>query len=341
MTAIVVASSGEESILVADRRLTANGVLTDDDAGKGFLVVVPDGRLMMAFTGLARAGAFDTRQWILQETVKILPEAPTLAGYLHALAAAANQKFRRLRIRRSAARLTIVACGYIYIKQKSYAITARVSNFEHAAGVLREPGAFEVASYRLTPESPGHFIGIFGTSGKMFRSDIEGLDKLAARKVPYAGLIAYTISAICRHAESPESAGTVGTSCSAIAMRWNPADPVHASYHSLDHREHQVTPDVVAWDPENMKTPMYVPSQALALRNKSGEAALFGPDQNGACHCGSGKRYRRCHGRGLFDPRRLAPMADRDPTWVSLVRFASEPIAGLSGGRAGESDSNT
>jgi len=65
VTCIIVASSGEETVLVADRRLTlVDGQVDEDDAGKTVLLVTQNFRFMVAFTGLAKLGAFKTIDWL-------------------------------------------------------------------------------------------------------------------------------------------------------------------------------------------------------------------------------------------------------------------------------------
>jgi hypothetical protein len=55
MTLIVALMAPAQAILVSDRRLTKNGQLVDDEKNKATVLVCADGRVAVAFTGLAVA----------------------------------------------------------------------------------------------------------------------------------------------------------------------------------------------------------------------------------------------------------------------------------------------
>ena len=66
MTLIVAAGNKDFAVLAADRRLTSNGKLVDDEANKATILACYDARMAIAFTGLATWGSFSTEKWLLE-----------------------------------------------------------------------------------------------------------------------------------------------------------------------------------------------------------------------------------------------------------------------------------
>lgn len=78
------------AVQLSDRGLTSNGKLVDYEANKAIAVYALDARFSIAFTGLARASAFATRDWLMEavkDTARIYSTATHLVGQLAAIAA--------------------------------------------------------------------------------------------------------------------------------------------------------------------------------------------------------------------------------------------------------------
>ena len=100
MTQIIALVEPDGMVLAADRRLTwPDGSLHDDDATK---MILFQGQLLLAYTGLARIGHLDTGQWIAREISKFREASDALP----ALAERLTARWRSLRV--TDARLTIV-----------------------------------------------------------------------------------------------------------------------------------------------------------------------------------------------------------------------------------------
>jgi|HubBroStandDraft_1064217.scaffolds.fasta_scaffold314307_1 hypothetical protein len=65
MTLILALGNSDQVIQVADRRLSWNGQLREDEASKAGLLECLNARLAFGFTGLAQWPGFDTRDWLL------------------------------------------------------------------------------------------------------------------------------------------------------------------------------------------------------------------------------------------------------------------------------------
>lgn len=65
MTLILGLANQQQVILISDRRLSVNGKVVEDESNKAATLNLQDARLAVGFTGLARAGRFQTRRWLL------------------------------------------------------------------------------------------------------------------------------------------------------------------------------------------------------------------------------------------------------------------------------------
>jgi hypothetical protein len=65
MTLILAALAPDAVVVGADRRLSAHGQVVEEESTKLTVLVTSDARSVIAYTGLARAGAFETEKWIL------------------------------------------------------------------------------------------------------------------------------------------------------------------------------------------------------------------------------------------------------------------------------------
>jgi len=57
------------AVQVSDRRLSIDGVMRGDESNKAALLFATDARMIVGFTGIAKAGSFTTAHWIL-DTLK-------------------------------------------------------------------------------------------------------------------------------------------------------------------------------------------------------------------------------------------------------------------------------
>ncbi|MCA1602487.1 MAG: SEC-C domain-containing protein [Acidobacteria bacterium] len=335
MTCIIVASSGEETVLVADRRLTANGQVDENDAGKTVLLVTRNFRFMVAFTGLAKFGTFKTIDWLNTTLMTLLKDDLSPKEFLECFQGLAASEIGRLRVRpQRAKRLTFVFVGYIYHGDEARTCCLRVSNFERwQTDDLDLPEDFQTSGYLPTAETGYSYVGAFGVVRPSLKAELMlRLGHLAGKKPPGIAMTNLAVEILLDFARSDKSQGLVGESCSTLALRFEKNKPVIASYYSREHPEHVIVPDLIVWDPEffTMDAPTHTPSWVIAFQAQSDMHLQFGMDPDALCHCGSGRRYRRCHRRGEFDPRQLLPHpttpASDAPDYVPVLRFVSPPL---------------
>jgi hypothetical protein len=113
MTLIITLANQQQAILISDRRLTSNGKVVDDESNKAAIFNCQDARLAVAFTGLARAGAFQTEFWLLESLVESAKPDYLMAQTIQRFCERATQDFRKIIVdRNSDKRLTVVLIGY-------------------------------------------------------------------------------------------------------------------------------------------------------------------------------------------------------------------------------------
>lgn len=132
MTLILTALNERCVVQVSDRRLTSNGKLVDDEANKAIALTLPDARLSVAFTGLARAGSFDTRDWLMEAIHRASKDEGNAPALIERVADTATRTFKETPSICSTApqnrRLDIVFAGYGLLQTPPILFHAQVSN---------------------------------------------------------------------------------------------------------------------------------------------------------------------------------------------------------------------
>lgn len=130
MTLIIGLGDQTRSFLISDRRLTANGSVVDDESNKAAVLVCQDARAVLAFTGLAEAGTFRTRFWLLGALSGCAsPNGAPISPLLEAFRERATQDFKKLNVSGDK-RLAVLFAGYTYSTQgEAKPFWASVHNF--------------------------------------------------------------------------------------------------------------------------------------------------------------------------------------------------------------------
>ena len=134
MTLILGLANQQQVILISDRRLSADGKVVDDDRdefNKAATFNLQDARLAVAFTGLARAGTFQTRRWLLAALLDSANPDYQMEPTIKRFCNRATQDFAKIVVpRKLDKRLTVVLAGYCYNEMPPRCYYWLVSNFE-------------------------------------------------------------------------------------------------------------------------------------------------------------------------------------------------------------------
>ncbi len=294
MTLLIGMVNPTNAVLVADRRLTVNGRLHDDESNKIFTLTTRDARVAFAYTGLAKAGGFETRPWLLQTLLdaartesKIKPMLSHLTSTVATTLASINVPDKRL---------SVMCVGYRY-DDHTHALVALVSNYD-AFG--RSPSARAASEFTLETIEERSMAAGQVLGAEIAPEDFESLQVLLrTQRVPASALVGKGVEAIQMAASSPYSRGVIGKQCSSIIVPSDLSQPAEPAYHSetVSYKSYGLS-HVEARGGEHGFG--FIDSPEVEIRESETPIPLAGPRlrSNAPCWCRSGKLYRNCHGRG-------------------------------------------
>jgi hypothetical protein len=213
MTLIVLSCTERAAIIASDTRLSWNGKLTDDNSAKAGCITFYDGRLIYAYTGLAKWNSFVTRQWLLEVLAEKIGPWVAANDALLVLKNRAIEDFANLPVLKGVSRynkrLTVAFAGYVG-KQP---VGAVLSNFENYAGGVRYAEAqdqFFLSCWPSAPGQTGWWCSYFGATNVIPPADIADLEKLVAMNKPLEAIKGKMESIIVRASRDDKAQGIIG-----------------------------------------------------------------------------------------------------------------------------------
>jgi hypothetical protein len=296
MTLILTAMNQRCVIQISDRRLTANGILVDDEANKAISLTTPDARLTLGFTGLARAGTFDTRDWIMEAVNTAAIIDASAWGIITRFANIATQTFKDTsairRLTDTTRRLEIVFAGYSHAVEPPLMVYACVTNAHGDSSI----GEFRIDWSEEQKNATGvpAWLSTAGNDAALQDEDVSLVVAALKKKISPKNLQAVLHSRMVKIADRPASRGLIGKQFDTIILERS-GGPVTTMYDSS-----------IVKDEVHMASAIFVhgPSQVsmykdLLVRAGNPTQAMVVPrvHRNAPCPCGSRVRYRECHGR--------------------------------------------
>ena len=237
MTLLLGMLNRRQAVLVADRRLTVDGRLVEDESNKAATLICRDARLAIAFTGLARAGGFVTRRWLLDAVAEAAEPDSLVKPLLDRFTKAASDRFQTLAVARASdKRLTVLCVGYAHDADGPRGMLALVSNCERVAqppSALPEP-EFSV-EYMLERRPPDPVLGLLIAAGMeraLRDQDFLSLQNLLREDKPADAIVGKAVESLRTAADSPAAHNAIGKQCSSIVLPSNPEEVAQAEYHS-------------------------------------------------------------------------------------------------------------
>lgn len=294
MTLILTAITPDFAVMVSDRRLsTANGIVTDE-SGKAGVIYANDGTALYAYTGLAQLGPFIARQWIQQALMEA--SDGTLNETIFRFSEIAERKFANLAYRRQG--ITLALAGF---SADVGPFMGTVSNLEAMSGsLLPHPTRDFRTRIGISPtSSPGSLSGVMvnGINQAEYVAELTDLNSLLLADRPQIAIQQKASHIIRQLADDPRTGGTVGKNVMVATLRRPPkgrfAVP-SATYMPLEDSDRIYSLDVL-----DLRTNF---GPKLALRDVQlifEDGSLVKPKlgRNNRCHCGSGLKFKYCHGR--------------------------------------------
>ena len=306
----------KEATLVSDLRLTRNGRIVESsngevESGKAFALFRPDSRVLVGFTGLAEAGNFKTRKWLLETLCTLAKEKLSIEYLVQRLAEKATQDIGSLGISGKDRRLSIVLAGYQHDHDPPRGVLWLVSNFEifekHSTrrdGFFRSPLEAEARDQfdtTLEVESRPNtqrpcIVCSLGHCDALPDADLYALGRLVQDGKSRKAIINRAVKALRTAAEN-STGQLIGRRCTSMSLPRDSKRPLDVAYHSEDESYVASTPGAVFADrPDGF---IWV-SDGLQVRSEhEGVPApvTFGKvSRNSPCPCGSGVKFKKCHG---------------------------------------------
>lgn len=306
MTLIIAAGNTEQFIQVSDRRLTSNGKLIEDESNKAIVLTCSNARLSVGFTGLAKAGSFETRKWLSKTLNECAPPDYTAEQLIKRFTVKATSEFAQnpnLKfLSREQKRLSIMFTGYLYHHEPPLGALAIVSNFQNIDNnetLNKSLDSFNCYFREERRPNDGKITLFFtiGTLPPVPKQDIEVLKNLVSNKKPAIGIVNKLVDTIQKLSEHPKAGNTIGKQLNSIIIPSDRTKAVESNYHSEAVKMETFMPDQVMVVSEKLH--MNVANIKIEPVDKATTPPMSGPKlkPKQPCWCGSGKRYKYCHGK--------------------------------------------
>ena len=310
MTLVLGAVGPRHAVLVADRRVTRDGLLLDDEYNKVTVLFCEDAKFGVAFTGMARIGQTPTHEWIASTLARLTEDQPKSADLLVALSAALSTAVAEHSGEDK--RLALMLVGFVYWESTPSGRIYEITNF--AAGGKGATN-FETFSFSVGETAVAHAIG---DTSHLHQSTLPTFCSLVTGQLTRSDLVRYAVFQLRRTAKTAGARSTIGESCNAITLTAPVNTVVTSTYHTTKHSPAAYGANVVI-------------AQGLLSTGEmvSGPGVVSGKEiqKKDSCWCGSGVAYSKCHLRkfgatNLFHPAWRMPLASfiklqRELTWPS------------------------
>jgi hypothetical protein len=319
MTLIIAAGNSDQFIQVSDRRLTSNGVVKDDESNKAIIFNCANARLSVGFTGLAQAGTFNTRDWLLSALNECGPPDYTADKIIKRFTARASNDFCEIsqlkKVPLIHKRLSIMFTGYLYHHEPPLGALAVVSNFQNLDRGTEESEALDKFEcfFREERRPNNGEITLFYTLGTLppvSKQDLSKITELVKKRKPAIAIVGKLVELIKELSDNPISRNVIGKQINSIVLPRDRTLSAESCYHSNVVKIESYMPDQILVISEKLH--MNVKDISIRPLDPENTPPMSGPKlrPNQPCWCCSGKKYKKCHGR---PPK-------KDSTWGLVLK---------------------
>lgn len=311
MTFVLALGNREQIIQLSDRRLTRpDGTTMVLPETKTTIVTLGDSRLICGFAGLAKAQGFRTSDWILDALAGAASKDHLALGTVERFTEEATAKFREptlAQVPRASRALSVLFTGYNDTRDPPAMIAAWVTNFQNLeTGQDEEPwDEFRVKYWSLKPpsEEPNPtWIQRVGQWPAMTNGDEQKLRRALDERRTALALAEMGVGVMREIAARPEAQGRIGKDISSAVLPAERPPEIQRGTINLSMGPYFPEGASQRWVGVNQVVSM----DGLELMMKDPILAVADPDgspvavqkvgRNKPCPCGSGKKYKKCHG---------------------------------------------
>jgi hypothetical protein len=307
MTFILALGNREQFIQISDRRLSWDGKLVDDESNKAGILLCKDARHIFGFTGLAKYGNFNTRQWLLNALYECCPPDYEINRIAPRLMNRATSDFNTLPVLKSLdrrrKRLSIMFSGYNYYADppmSALGILTNFQNFKTGKDEARAWDHFEMNFWSEIRPLDREFTIVqrVGNWTVMTDEDADALRKLLKELKPYQAITDKAVSLVREMADRPKAKGTIGKQLSAVVLQRDVTQHVLSRYYSTSVGHKMYVPDEIVGISDTWR---HAHSDREAwIESSAGPETWVIPKvkADAPCPCKkSGKKYKDCCGR--------------------------------------------
>lgn len=311
MTLVLSLGNADQFVQVSDRRLSfGENKPATEEFNKAVTLVCANARFLVGFSGLAKAGYFDTGKWLLQSLYDCSPPDYGIYELIERFKQKATTDFQSVPQIKClpvvTKRLSVMFSGYIYLHDPPLAGCAIVSNYQDFKTGIDSTVAWDEfeATYwteRRPHEGELSFVQRIGCWQAMFEPDIDSLRTLLEQRKPVDAIIGKAVALMRAMAERSQAKGTIGKQISAICLPRDVKLPITTSYHT-DVIQHNVffPSHLFAFSKDRRMLATDAKVYITDSQGKPSPVAIPKVSRNQPCPCGSGKKYKFCHGRPLL-----------------------------------------
>lgn len=306
MTLVLASVNSDAAVMVADCLVSRGTRPVDDEVTKITLITFEDARLAMSFTGLASvgvakgrrgpalAGTFRTVEWLGDTLLDLGRTHGTMIPTLVALKERLTAEFPPLDLAVADRLLVLGFVGYRYSEGRSIKVVATLGNSSIVNGRYVGKASFDLA----IEEVEGAGLLALGRDRAIVEASRLGLARLIEERRPPHGIAEKATEVIREAARQPASGGAIGELCMSVIVYAAPSStPVS--------RHHADKPSGIVFLPHAVNVAaggafVLDPSISGGLPGEVPRSIVFPTvPRNAPCPCGSGRKYKRCHGRRL------------------------------------------
>ena len=304
MTLILALANRDHVIQLSDRRLSCKGKLVNDESNKAGVLICNGVRAVYGFTGLARAHEFETSFWLNNALYECALPDFHFPNMMQRLQERANRDFANipqlLALAPADREVSVLFSGFLYNETPPRAFFFVMSNAERYRAKVAPPrhGFVFTASREKRPYDPEFtMVQRVGNWHPMTTKDEDVLRAMLTEHRPAHAIVAKAVEVIRDIADRPRARGTIGKQISSIVLPRDANSHYVARFHSNTISFQSYGPDTVCALGPGCHTAIYGPTTSAIPQPARRAIAVPKVGRNQRCPCGSGKKYKNCHGR--------------------------------------------
>jgi len=298
------------SLLIGDRRISSGGIPVADDMSKAIALTCADARVLIGYAGLATAGSFVARDFIPTALMEAgVSAAFQVEALLSNLVHSLTIRFRSIAATNANKRFTVLVTGFRYTAvgngQYMSAMLSNCHDFssDQADGRLLAEALpeFRARYYSNDMRDPFAFIQGIGQYDCLRDQDYEALSTLLERRASPEAIGARASAAIRRARQPHQLRGTIGEHLMVAVVPVDPAQGLYSRYSPGNAQWTHYQVDQVIVTEQSMIAVNRIEVSAVDPATTA-PVAVPVVGKNRRCPCGSGWKYKMCHGNWGASP---------------------------------------